>query len=137
MAEATVTNYYVIVLILNVFFGLLRDCLLLFVFYNLVRAFLDRLTDVGKPYAAVTIIHWVILGLLSALSITSWAMYVAYEVKFVQSETDLEFIHTYVQLESARAIIFWIASLEVLVWAIFVTSKAYRFISKVNENKRL
>lgn len=133
-AEATVTNYYVIVFMLNEFFFFASSCLLFFVFYNLIHGYLDRLTDAGKPYAAVTTVHWVILALVSALSIADWGMYVAFQVQSVTYETTFHFINAYNKLDSARTIIYWIVSLEILACSVFVLAKtgSRRFASKVN-----
>ncbi|KAJ5584982.1 uncharacterized protein N7459_004782 [Penicillium hispanicum] len=131
-AKATVTNYYVIVFMLNEFFFFLSSCLLFFVFYNLIHGYLDRLTDAGKPYATVATVHWVILALVSALSVANWGVYVALQVKEVTYDTTFHFINAYTDLDSARTIIYWIVSLEILAWSVFVLGKAgsHRFASK-------
>lgn len=128
------TNYCIIVSMLSQFFAMLANCLVLFVLFNLIHGFLDRLTDVGKPYAAVTVIQWVTLTVLSLLSIVSWSMYVALQVMLVNSDVTFDYSVNYIRLESARDIIFWIISLEVVAWAFFVNSRAgtRRFPSKVS-----
>ncbi|KAJ5690672.1 hypothetical protein N7462_005064 [Penicillium macrosclerotiorum] len=133
LAEATITQYYVIDLMLNEFFFLLGSCLLFFVYYHLINGMLDRLTDSGKPYAAVAVIHWVVIGLVSLISLATWAMYVAYQVQYVNNGYTGALRQSYPKLESARAIIYWLLSLEILAWVIFVTVKAgsHRFTSRL------
>lgn len=136
LAEATLTQYYLIDLFMFDFFSMLSNCLVIFVFYNLIHDLLDRLTDQGKPYAVVATIHWVNLGLVSALSIATWALNVAYQARIVEytysSSDTLGEIS--IKVFVARDIVFWVVALEILGWAIFVTVKAgsHRFASKVS-----
>lgn len=134
LADAVVTQYYVIDLFLYDFFFLLTQCVLIFVFYNVIHKLLDRLTDTGKPYAAVVIIHWIVLALAVGLAIASWALYVACEAKMVENSYEFSIVRIYNKLESARAIFYWIISLETLAWSIFATVKAgsHRFVSRVS-----
>jgi hypothetical protein len=134
LAETTVTNYYLIDAFLYVFFLLISECMLIFVFYNIIHKLLDRLTDSGRPYAAVVIIHWIFLAIAVALAVASWALYVAYEVTSVQDSFPYRLGRIYRKVESARAIFYWIVSLEILAWSIFATVKAgsHRFVSRVS-----
>jgi hypothetical protein len=134
-ANANVEMYYVIDLMLNEFFYLVAGCVIFFIFYHLIHSVLDRLTDAGKPYAVVAIIHWVILGLVSVLSLATFALYVAFQVQIVQNDYFAPLTSSYNDLEAARAIIWWILSLEVVAWFIFIVIKAgsHRFASKVSQ----
>lgn len=139
LADATVTYYYVIDLMLGEFFYLLTECLLVFVFFNLIHGLLERLTDSGKPYAPVKIVHWVILGILAILSMADWGVFVAKHVATVNVESNyLELWQTALNLDASRSIILWVISLEILAWAIFVIVKAgsHRFASKVRRLSR-
>lgn len=117
------------------FLSLLSNCLVFFVFYNLIHGLLDRLTDAGKPYAVVAIIHWVILGIVSALSVAGWGLYVAYQVYDVNHTYSGSYSLSlvYEKVWAARTILYWVVSLEILAWTIFVFAKAgsHRFNSKV------
>jgi hypothetical protein len=134
LAETVVTNYYLIDVFLYVFFLSLSECMLIFVFYNIIHKLLDRLTDSGRPYAAVVIIHWIVLALAVVLAVASWALYVGYEVTSVQDSFPYRLGRIYTKVESARAILYWIVSLEILAWSIFATVKAgsHRFVSRVS-----
>lgn len=134
-ANANVQMYYVIDLMLNEFFYLVAGCLIFFVFYHLIHSVLNRLTDAGKPYAVVAIIHWVILGLVSVVSLATFGLYVAYQVQTVQNDYYSSLAKTYNNLESARTIIWWVLSLEVVAWFIFILIRAgsHRFASKVSQ----
>ncbi|OQD90888.1 hypothetical protein PENANT_c001G02445 [Penicillium antarcticum] len=131
IADVYVTEYYRIILMLGTFFYFLATLLLFYVFWSLVHRLLGRLTDSGKPYAAVTIIHWILLGIISAVSIASWGMFVAYEVGQV-TYISLEITLAWIDLDSALTIIFWLLSIEIAAWTIFVIVKAgtHRFLSK-------
>ncbi|KAJ5194718.1 uncharacterized protein N7498_008156 [Penicillium cinerascens] len=133
LADAVVTQYYVMGLFLNVFFFLLSQCLLIFVFYNVIHKLLDRLTDTGKPYAAVVIIHWIVLALAVALAIATWALYVVFEVNMIQNSYGFDVSGIYSNIQSAQVIFYWVISVEMLAWSIFATVKAgsHRFVSKM------
>lgn len=136
LADVVVTQYYLIDLFLYDFFLLTSECMLIFVFYNIIHKLLDRLTDSGRPYAAVVGIHWTVLVLAVGLAIVSFNLYVGSEVMFVHSFDDnLGTIYT--KFESARAIYFWLLSLEILAWSIFATVRAgsHRFASRVSSHQ--
>lgn len=126
-------NYYLITLMLSSFFSLLGTCLTFYVFWSLLHRLLGRLTDSGKPYAAITIVHWILLGLIVLLSIVDWGLYVTYIVSTVTNFINPTEV-AWIKLESALYIIFWLLSLEIIVWSIFVVVKAgnHRFVSKVS-----
>ena len=119
---------------LATFFNLLATLLVFYIFWSLIHRLLGRLTDSGKPYAAVTIIHWILLGILSAVSLADWAMYVAWEVREVTTVVSIEFTLAWLDLDSALTIVFWLLSMEIMAWTIFVTVKAgtHRFLSRVS-----
>lgn len=134
LADATVTYYYVIVLMLGEFFALLTECLLVYVFYNLIHRLLERLTDSGKPYAPVKIVHWVFLSILAIISVADWGVFVAMWVGMVNRQPNFyELWDTGAKLAASRSIISWLIALEILAWTIFVLVKAgsHRFASKV------
>ncbi|KAJ6133968.1 hypothetical protein N7523_000290 [Penicillium sp. IBT 18751x] len=133
LAGVTVTQYYLIDLFLYDFFLSFNECMLIFVFYNIIHKLLDHLTDAGKPYAAVVIIHWIALAFAVALAIASWALYVGYRVAWVQGSSLYNLGTIYNKVGSAQAIFFWILSLEILAWSIFATVKAgtHRFVSRM------
>lgn len=132
IADAYVTEYYRIILMLVTFFNLLATLLIFYIFWSLIHRLLARLTDSGKPYAAVTIIHWILLGILTAVSIANWGMYVAYEVGQV-TYIRMDLALAWADLDNAQTIIFWLLSMEIVAWTIFVTVKAgtHRFLSRV------
>jgi hypothetical protein len=137
LADVVVTQYYLIDLFLYDFFYLISQCMLIFVFYNIIHKLLDRLTDSGRPYAAVVGIHWTLLVLAVGLSVASFALYVAYEVKFVQHSFGHNLGTIYTKVGSARTIFFWLISLEILAWSIFATVRAgsHRFASRVSSHQ--
>lgn len=121
---------------LSSFFNLLGICLTFYVFWSLLHRMLGRLTDSGKPYAAVTILHWVLQGLIVVISLADWALYVAYVVATVTNDSSSGYLlgRNWIRLESALFIIYWLLSAEVIALSIFVVVKAgnHRFVSKVS-----
>lgn len=138
MVNVELTEYFRIDLILYDFFDLFSSCLVFFVFYNLIHGLLDRLTDAGKPYAVVSAVHWVVLGVVSMLSIAAWGLYIAFEVLEVTKgyTSSNNVIMADIKVGSVQAIVYWLISLEILAWPLFVVTKAgfYRFTSKVSLN---
>lgn len=139
LSSATLTQYFRIDWIIQTFFSYLSDCLGFFVFYNLIHGLLDRLIDAGNPYKVVKILHWVVLGIVSALSLACWGLMVAaenyevYEMRgYYPTGPNLISVNSYV--ESAQSILYLVVSIEILVWAIFIAVKAgsHRFNSKVS-----
>ncbi|KAJ5098050.1 hypothetical protein N7532_005051 [Penicillium argentinense] len=132
LAEAVVTQYYNIDIMLQIFFSVFTYCIIVFVFYNLIHRMLNRLTDSGKPYATVAIVHWIILGIVTTVSLASWALSVVIRVKFVQDEYFSDISRDLNKVDSARAIILWLISLEIFAWTVFVAMKAgsHRFTSR-------
>lgn len=134
LASAVVKQYYVIDFMLQEFFSVVSSCALFLVFYQTIHLLLDRLTDSGKPYAPLRIIHWVLLGLVTVLSLAEFAVYVAVEYKSVEETITYKIIDSWRKLYSARCIIYFVMAFEIFVWTIFVTMKAgtHRFISRVS-----
>lgn len=130
------TYYYNVDLMLEVFFQNLAIVMVVFVFYNLIHRLLNRLTDSGKPYAAIAIAHWVILSILAVVSLASWILYVVYLVRTVQgpSKDIFHFSDIMNKLDSARVILFFIVSVEIFAWVLFAAIKAgsHRFVSRVS-----
>lgn len=135
LAVVVVKQSWIITYILSYIFGIVSYCLLFAVFYMIIHKFLDRLTDSGKPYAAVTAIHWVIVGLVTAISIADFGLYTALTVKEVESDLTLEIVKNQPKVFVARCIIYFIVSLEIFAWTIFIAVKAgtHRFVSRVSE----
>ncbi|KAJ5672075.1 hypothetical protein N7507_001202 [Penicillium longicatenatum] len=133
LAAAEVKQYYVIIFMLVELFFVIFSCVLFLVFYQTIHMLLDRLTDSGKPYAPLRIIHWAILGLVAVLSLAEFAVNVALYYKDVEQTLTYTFIENKRKLYSALCIIYFIMAFEILVWTIFVTVKAgtHRFASRM------
>lgn len=133
IANAEVMRYYLITYMLSGFFSYLGICLTFYVFWSIIHRLLARLTDSGKPYSAVTILHWVLLSLTAIFSLAVWAIYVAYVAGDVTYGYYIT-VYTYIKISSSLRIIYWVLSLEILAWSIFVVVKAgtHRFVSKVS-----
>ncbi|KAJ5256956.1 hypothetical protein N7478_013060 [Penicillium angulare] len=132
LAIVWVKQSYVIAYILNYVFGLASYSLLFAVFYMIIHRSLDRLTDSGKPDTAVKVVHWVIVGIVTAVSIADFGLYTAVTVKQVESDLTYELVKSQRNLYAARCIIYFIVSFEILAWSIFVAVKARtsQFVSK-------
>ncbi|KAJ5913827.1 hypothetical protein N7504_002710 [Penicillium tannophilum] len=133
LASAVVKQYYVIDFMLQELFDVVFSCVLFLVFYQTIHLLLDRLTDSGKPYAPLRIFHWVLLGLVTVLSLAEFAVYVALEYKNVEGTMTYKFMDNWRKLYCARCIIYFVMAFEVFVWTIFVTVKAgtHRFTSRM------
>lgn len=116
------------------FFTHIAQCLIFYVFYSLIHRFLDGLTDVGRPYAAVNIVHWIILGVLFAMGISCFAIGVANTVYYATEVPLLNIEIAAERLYAANAILLFVASLDVLLCSVLVTVKggSDRFRSRVS-----
>ncbi|KAF4763733.1 hypothetical protein N7455_009604 [Penicillium solitum] len=133
IAEAEVTSYYLIDLMLWDFFRVVAICLTFYVFWNLIHNFLSLIRHSGKPHVAVTIIHYIFLGIIFLVSLAEWGLCVTSYVQtvtFIYGGT-LQF--TWSHLSGATGIIYWAFSMEILAWMIFVVTKAGNgiFVSKM------
>ncbi|KAJ5800329.1 uncharacterized protein N7518_002397 [Penicillium psychrosexuale] len=132
VAEAEVTMYYLISLMLWDFFKVVAICLTFYVFWNLIHRLLGFIRVSGKPHAAVTTIHYLLLSIIFVASLAEWGMCVASYVRGVVSTLNADMQWSWTQLNAAVYIIYWVLSLELLVWGIFLAIKArsYAFWSK-------
>ncbi|KAI1839029.1 hypothetical protein DTO006G1_823 [Penicillium roqueforti] len=132
VAEAQVTMYYLISLMLWDLFKVVAICLTFYVFWNLIHRLLGFIRVSGKPHAAVTTIHYLLLGIIFVASLAEWGMCVASYVRSVVSTLNADMQWSWTQLNVAVYIIYWLLSLEILAWGIFLAIKArsYAFWSK-------
>lgn len=114
------------------FFNLAAECFVVFVLYSLVHGLLDRLTDSGRPYAATTKVHWVVLGLLVSFSLADWVLFVMNVVLMINAH-DTDLLEGFLKTDAARTCVFCVIAIEILVWSIYIAVKASsrRFVSKV------
>ena len=134
VAEAEVTMYYLISLMLWNFFRVVAVWLTFYVFWNLIHRLLGLTRASGKPHAAVTTTHYIFLSIIFVVSLAEWGMCVAYYVRSVVSNLNVDFQSAFIRLNTALYIIYWVLSLEILAWGIFLAIKArsYTFWSKVS-----
>ncbi|KAJ5405039.1 hypothetical protein N7465_006323 [Penicillium sp. CMV-2018d] len=133
VAEAEVTMYYLINLMLWDFFRVVAICLTFYVFWNLIHNFLGHIRGSGKPPVAVTIIHYIFLAIIFVVSLAEWGLCVASYVRSVTSVYDGTLQLTWSHVSGAADIIYWAFSMEILAWMIFVVTKAGNdiFVSKM------
>ncbi|KAJ5953329.1 hypothetical protein N7454_000225 [Penicillium verhagenii] len=138
LSDEYVKYYYLIIFMLQDLFGVIFTCVLFLAFYQIIHKLLNRLTDNGNPHAAVRIVHWVALGIVSALSLAEFAVYVAVNVYSVEIDSLSyrfynKFSTSYMKLYSARTIIYFIMAFEIFIWTVFVAVKAgtQRFVSRM------
>lgn len=108
---------------LNQAFYLIALMLGFYIFWKLIQKLLERLAEdkPSKAFAPVAIVHWILLGILSALSAAECALYIAFVVKGVNgSDGYMKLAFEYNKVSSALSILCWVASLEALGWIIFV-----------------
>jgi hypothetical protein len=133
IGQDVVKQYYLITSMLESFFNHIAICLIFYVLWSLIHGFLDGLTDVGRPFAAVNIIHWIFLGILWALGLACFALDVVNTTYYVTQASALRIEVASEKVYTANAILCFVASLEVLSWSIFVTVRggSDRFRSRV------
>jgi len=121
--KATVQQSYVVVSMLNQIFYLIAVMLGFYIFWKLIQKLLERLAEEkpSKAFALVAITHWILLGMLSALSAAECALYIAFIAKGINvGEGYMKLAYEYNKVSAALSILCWIASMEVLGWIIFI-----------------
>lgn len=111
---------------LNQIFYLLAMMLGLFIFWFVIQKLLERMAEnkPSKAFAPVALVHWVILGILSVISLAECAMYIAFIVKGVDGSVRYaRLVFDYNKLSSGLSILCWAASMEILCWVIFAFAK--------------
>lgn len=133
--SAVVTRSYVVMLMIRELFELLWAILLFYVFYQLLRGYLQRIANGSNRFSAIHSFHWVVIVILSALSAAQWSVYIADQVYNVEGNDQfIWLLDVYIKLFSVRYILCWVISLELLVWIAFVAFKsgAHRFSVRVS-----
>ncbi|KAJ5760264.1 hypothetical protein N7520_007420 [Penicillium odoratum] len=131
LASAVVKQYYVIDFILEDLFEVIFSCILFLVFYQIIHELLDRLTDSGKPYAPLRVIHWIVVSILAILSLAEFAVYVVFEYEIVEDTLTLSFYNDWRKLYGVRCLIYFIVAFEIFAWTVFVAVKGkHRFGSR-------
>ncbi|KAJ5497376.1 PDZ-binding protein CRIPT [Penicillium fimorum] len=132
IAEAEVKMYYVISLMLRNFFMVMGICLTFRVFWSLTHRFLGLLTSSGKPHAAVTTVHYLLFAIIFVVSLAQVALYIVSWVGTVTIRHELLKLPVGT-LTAAIYIIYWVLSMEMLGWTIFVIKKAgsNHFVSRM------
>lgn len=124
--HAKVQQSYVVISMLNQIFYLLAVMLGFFIFWLVIQKLLERMAE-NKPsreFAPVALVHWIILGVLSVISIAECAMYIAFMVKGVDGSAGYaRLVFDYNKLSSGLSILCWVASMEILCWVIFAFAR--------------
>lgn len=124
--EATVKQSYAVLGILQLIFGLLALLLLCYALFRVVHAALERISFPTGPSILVARGHWGAVGVLSGVVIANCAVRIASIVKDVEGGPAARGIAVHDnRLTTARAVLFMIISLEILLWAIFSTAKSF------------
>ncbi|KAJ5714763.1 uncharacterized protein N7483_011944 [Penicillium malachiteum] len=133
LANATVKETYHIAYILSYLFSVVGYCLVFMVFYTIIHKLLDRLTDSGRPYAVLSAFHWVVLAVVTVVSLADFGVYTALIVKEVEETYTVKLLKDSNKIYTARTIVYFIVSLEIFAWGIYVALKAgaHRFTSKM------
>lgn len=123
--EVTVKQSWVVMLMIQRIFYLVAFLFLFYAFYQIIQTYLKRIANGAKAFTAVTFVHWAVLAILTALSITDFSMYIALQVMFVNSDSGVfDLSSHYAKVTGSRSILYWVASLEILLWAAFISTKS-------------
>lgn len=122
--EATVKQSYVVLLMFQTIFNLLALILIFYVFYRILHNYLNRLYHSRKGFLKFTYLHWGILGIISVLSLVEAILRIVTLVQSVNSYDSLKLDLDLARLSGARMIISWLASLEIILCAVFVVIKS-------------
>ena len=127
IARATVQQSYVVLSMLNQIFYSLTAMLGFYIFWKTVQKLLERIAEKkpSKAFVPVAVVHWVLLAILSALSMAECGTYIAFIAKGInEGSRNLQLVFHYNKLSSGLSILCWVASLEILCWIIFAFAKS-------------
>ncbi|OQE04480.1 hypothetical protein PENVUL_c033G01947 [Penicillium vulpinum] len=130
IAGTEVTMYYVIAFMIHDFFLVVAICLTFNIFWGFIHRFLGLIRLSGKPHVAVKIIHYLFFTAILLLSLAECALYIATLVGQVTSDYGLEDLG-WSRLNGVLYIVYFVLSVEVFAWSMFVNRKAtaYRSVS--------
>ncbi|KAF7715738.1 Uncharacterized protein PECH_006183 [Penicillium ucsense] len=114
------------VLIIEQFVYLFGTCTTFYLLYQLVLIF--RRHDIGRPPRTLGRIHGVCLIFIGLGCMLEWALYTASEIRGYWTVTNkLRITYTaYHWCQCAREFVQWLASSEILIWAVIVTIRSYK-----------
>lgn len=132
-------QYYYICSMLTALFEPACYGTMFYVFYAILHLFWVPITNPSaKEFSIVKNVHWAIVGIFAALVIIDWS----WAILFLNSAVHAEFIYiqqnaVWEKIDSARSILFWLASWEVLAWALYLGLMTSRKASLVKIKVRL
>lgn len=121
MTDPPVTMAFELAFFLGKLAWLLAYCTITLLFYRIISRLQGRST--GRSPTGLNIVHGVFLGFLAVVCATEWSLYVAYSV--VESPDDM-LLMSWHWVQCARFLLFWFASLEIVIWALIVTVRMSR-----------
>ena len=127
IARATVQQSYIVLSMLNQIFYSVTAMLGFYIFWKMVQKLLERVAEKqpSKVFVPVAIVHWVLLAILSALSMAECGTYIAFIVKGInEGSGNLQLVFHYNKLSSGLSILCWVASFEILCWIVFAFVKS-------------
>lgn len=118
--QSTVKRSYVVMLMLESILQLSAYVTVFFVLYRLVARYLYRISSDGdERIFFLNLFHHLILAVLAVISAVKAALYITVLVQVVEkSYSQLTFY--YINLSASQQILYWLASLEVLLCIAFV-----------------
>ncbi|KAL1965718.1 hypothetical protein VTN77DRAFT_5218 [Rasamsonia byssochlamydoides] len=120
--QSTVTQRYVVLLMIQTLSQMTAFVLMFFVFYRILFNYLERIsTSTERPFL-MDALHYFILGILGIISAVKAILYIVVLAQNVnQSYSGLT--STYLNISASQEIIYWLASLELVGCAAFVMVK--------------
>ena len=121
MTDPPVTMAFELAFFLAKLAWLLAYCTITLLFYRIISHLQERST--GRSPRGLSIVHGVFLGSLAVVCATEWSLYVAYSV--VESP-DSMLLMSWHWVQCVRFLLFWLASLEIVIWALIVMVRTSR-----------
>lgn len=110
---------YIAMTILCHIFYVLALPILLYTFHQIIQRYLERIASAKKKASVASMVHSIILFVLSGLSGADCGLWIAYWVRYTRQHGTAYVSIAQPLLSFIRVVLFWLASLEVLYWAIF------------------
>jgi hypothetical protein len=122
LTDATVKMAFQLALILQEFTYLFALCMIIYLFYRLTFRFQERST--GRVSDGLLLFHGTIFGLMIPICAAEFATYVVATVKGYDESPRARLASHWIQC--IRSLYLWLASLEIMIWGIFLVVRTSR-----------
>ncbi|KAF7718462.1 Uncharacterized protein PECH_005948 [Penicillium ucsense] len=122
LAQSQAAGVNLIAIFIQQFAYLFAACTTFHVLYRLAHIFQQRHT--GRSSPSLTLCHAICLVVIALTCVLEWSLYVVYACGEVFLKTPRTMLEAFHWSQCARYLVHWLASSEILAWAVIVTIRS-------------